>query len=229
MPEARQLRVRVTRNGPYIVDGPLPMAKQTIVTDEVGESVAWSESERVEDVGPRSLCRCGASKDKPFCDGTHSTIAFDGTETAPNTPYVEAATPIAGPTLVLMDEVDLCAQARYCVAKGRIWRRVSEGDEGSKRVVIEQSALCPAGRYTAVDGATGTVHEPDLEPSLGLVEDPKEGVSGPLWVRGGVPVLSADGGPYEVRNRVTLCRCGASKNKPFCDGAHVRTRFIDSE
>ena len=52
-------------------------------------------------------------------------------------------------------------------------------------------------------------------------------MSGPLWVRGGVPVVSADGTPYEIRNRVTLCRCGASQNKPFCDGSHASIGFTD--
>ena len=52
-------------------------------------------------------------------------------------------------------------------------------------------------------------------------------VSGPLWVRGGVPVVSADGYEYEVRNRVTLCRCGSSENKPFCDGSHASIGFTD--
>ncbi len=60
-----------------------------------------------------------------------------------------------------------------------------------------------------------------------MIEDPQEGVSGPLWVRGGIPVVSADGTPYEVRNRVTLCRCGASQNKPFCDGSHASIGFTD--
>jgi CDGSH-type Zn-finger protein len=59
------------------------------------------------------------------------------------------------------------------------------------------------------------------------VEDPAEGVSGPLWLRGGIPVFAADGFAYEVRNRVTLCRCGASKNKPFCDGSHAAIKFTD--
>jgi hypothetical protein len=45
---------------------------------------------------------------------------------------------------------------------------------------------------------------------------------GLLWVRGGIPVVSADGKPYTVRNRLTLCRCGKSRNKPFCDGSHVQ-------
>jgi CDGSH-type Zn-finger protein len=45
-------------------------------------------------------------------------------------------------------------------------------------------------------------------------------VSGPIWVRGGISVYSGQGMLYEVRNRVTLCRCGKSTNKPFCDSSH---------
>jgi CDGSH-type Zn-finger protein len=73
----------------------------------------------------------------------------------------------------------------------------------------------------------GTVHEPALAPQIGLVEDPKARVSGPLWVQGGIPVTGADGTTYPVRNRVTLCRCGKSSNKPFCDGAHIEAGFDD--
>ena len=62
-----------------------------------------------------------------------------------------------------------------------------------------------------------------------MVQDTARLVSGPIWVRGGIPVLGADGAAYEVRNRVTLCRCGASTNKPFCDGAHASIRFNDRE
>ena len=39
------------------------------------------------------------------------------------------------------------------------------------------------------------------------------------------PIEGADGEAYEARNRVTLCRCGASNNKPFCDGKHVEINF----
>jgi CDGSH-type Zn-finger protein len=52
-------------------------------------------------------------------------------------------------------------------------------------------------------------------------------VAGPLWVRGGIPITSSDGKRLEVRNRVALCRCGASKNKPYCDGTHVSIHFRD--
>jgi hypothetical protein len=77
----------------------------------------------------------------------------------------------------------------------------------------------------ASETETGESLEPDLEPSIGLIRDPKEAVSGPLWVRGGIPIESADGTEYEVRNRVTLCRCGRSSNKPFCDGSHIACHF----
>ena len=68
----------------------------------------------------------------------------------------------------------------------------------------------------------GKAIEPDFEPSIGLVMDTQAGKMGPLWVRGGIPIESADGKTYEIRNRVTLCRCGKSSNKPFCDGSHLK-------
>ena len=71
------------------------------------------------------------------------------------------------------------------------------------------------------------INHPELEPTIGLVQDPQMGVSGPIWVKGGIQVESADGRAYEVRNRVTLCRCGKSKNKPFCDGSHIADGFHD--
>jgi CDGSH-type Zn-finger protein len=40
-----------------------------------------------------------------------------------------------------------------------------------------------------------------------------------------VSLIAADGFAYETRNRVTLCRCGQSQNKPFCDGAHASIKF----
>lgn len=93
--------------------------------------------------------------------------------------------------------------------------------------MVHEAGHCPAGRLVARDRTTGKAIEPHLEPSIGLVQDTAEGISGPIWVRGGIPVVAADGTTYEVRNRVTLCRCGASSNKPFCDGSHASTRFSD--
>ena len=67
-----------------------------------------------------------------------------------------------------------------------------------------------------------------FEPSIGVVQDTAKGVSGPLWVKGGIEVQGADGAAYETRNRVALCRCGTSGKKPFCDGSHVSSGLKDS-
>jgi CDGSH-type Zn-finger protein len=221
-----EMSIRIVADGPYIVRGAVPVIRQTIVTDEKGESVAWRAGEHLGVRPSCTLCRCGGTGNPPYCDGSHVTLAFDGTETASHATYEDAAVAIVGPRIVLMDQPELCADARFCAAKGKEWRRVEHDDDESRQIVIEESNLCPSGRYTAVE-LDGSVHEPVLEPGIGLVEDPKAGVSGPLWVQGGIPVTGADGSPYPVRNRVTLCRCGKSSNKPFCDGSHIGAGFDD--
>jgi hypothetical protein len=132
--------------------------------------------------------------------------------------------------MVLEDAQSLCAGARFCDPHGQVWNLVQRSDQPRAAKLTEHEAgHCPAGRLVAKSRATGKALEPHFEPSIGLVQDTAQGVSGPLWVRGGIPVTGADGRAYEVRNRVTLCRCGASSNKPFCDGSHVSTRFNDQE
>jgi CDGSH-type Zn-finger protein len=221
-------RIAITKNGPYLVDGSVPLANQRIVNNEKGESVDWHEDEAFPHAEKYALCRCGQSASKPFCDGAHSRVGFDGTETASRDPYERQAERIDGPTVVLEDAEQLCAFARFCDPHGRVWNLVSKTDQLSGRKLVEQEAAdCPAGRLVAKDRATGIAYEPRFEPSIGLVQDTAKAISGPLWVRGGIPVVSADGTAYEVRNRVTLCRCGVSSNKPFCDGSHASTSFTD--
>ena len=87
-------------------------------------------------------------------------------------------------------------------------------------MAIQEACDCPSGRLVAWD-QDGKAIEPVFEPSIGLVEDTEAGKMGPIWVRGGIPIESADGAGYEIRNRVTLCRCGKSSNKPFCDSSHL--------
>lgn len=62
--------IKIIPNGPYRCSGP------TTITDPQGNVVA------VEDGRAVSLCRCGASANKPYCDGTHSRIGFESSESA---------------------------------------------------------------------------------------------------------------------------------------------------
>ncbi len=217
----RAVRIKVCKNGPYLVSGDVPIAKQTISCDAEGTPRQWKEGEKYPFHENCSLCRCGQSEHKPFCDGTHVKVKFDGTESASRHPYAEQAKKIDGPTLELNDAEILCASARFCHRGGEIWHLISSTeDQETRKIVIDDAGDCPSGRLVVRDKKTGKIFEPHFEKSIGLVEDPSVGVSGPIWVRGGIPVESADSKEYETRNRVTLCRCGKSANKPFCDSSH---------
>ena len=227
MDPAPGMKITVTTNGPYLVEGSVPITRQTIVADREGNSIGWETGEEFETQAACALCRCGQSATKPYCDGSHVRVGFDGTETATRAPYLEQATEQDGPSLTLTDAQPLCAFARYCDVAGQVWNLVEqEGDEAA-RLTAQESALCPSGRLVAWDRQTRTALEPAFEPSIGIVADPAEGLAGPIWVRGGIEVTGADGEAYEVRNRVTLCRCGASANKPFCDASHASVGFTE--
>ena len=214
-------RIKVSKNGPYLVSGGIPVLKQTILADSEGTSLEWRKDVEYQRQEKCGLCRCGKSKNKPFCDGTHLKISFDGTETAGDEEYIDKPKEIHGPGLTLIDVEELCASARFCHRAGGIWNLVSESDNPqSRRIIIEEACDCPSGRLVVRDKKNGELLEAKFEKSIVAIEDPTVGVSGPLWVRGCIPVESADGKTYRIRNRVTLCRCGKSQNKPFCDSSH---------
>jgi CDGSH-type Zn-finger protein len=218
--------VKVSRDGPYMVTGNVRLSQQVIATGSDGSPEAWREKE-LPPAGPKfALCRCGHSSRKPFCDGSHERYGFDGTEVASRTPFLDQAQVFDGPALALLDVEKLCAFARFCDANGQVWNQVAEtADPEMRAMFIRQVENCPSGRLVVWDKAAGTAIEPHLPPSIGLIEDPTAGCSGPLWLRGGISVVSATGEAYEMRNRMTLCRCGESKDKPFCDGTHAAIKF----
>jgi CDGSH-type Zn-finger protein len=219
--KAENSKIRVLKNGPYLVTGDVPLINMTIQCDTHGIPSKWLIGEKLQTSANYSLCRCGQSNNKPFCDGNHVNVNFDGTETSDNEPFEKMAKEIDGPALTLKDAEILCASARFCHRGGDIWEVVPKSDEPwAKQNAIENACDCPSGRLVIVDKETGKTVEPQLEKSIGLIKDPAIGVDGPIWVRGEIPVFSAEGKLYKVRNRVTLCRCGKSTNKPFCDSSH---------
>jgi len=225
-PIAAAAEVQITKDGPCLVSGSLPLLTEVIGTNREGESVKWKPGAKFPAQSDYALCRCGHSAAKPFCDGTHAKVSFDGTETASREPYLKQAKVIEGPAMSLTDAEDLCAFARFCDPKGRVWNLAGQTDDpAARKVFVQEACDCPSGRLVARDNATGKPVEPKFEPSVALIEDPAKDCSGPIWLRGGVQIVGADGFKYEQRNRVTLCRCGESKNKPFCDGQHAAIGF----
>jgi CDGSH-type Zn-finger protein len=221
---SRGFSVEVRRNGPYRVTGGVPLVRTAQVETEYGEPVAWEPDEAVPGTGDDyDVCRCGRAGGQPFCDGTCERTGFDGSEVADRVDYAERAYPYRGGELTLRDDVTFCTQAGYCGDRFRnVWAMILDADDPAVAERIRRmSMLCPSGRIQTQPGGADEPDEIAYEPSVGLIRN------GPVWVRGGVPVIGADGTPYEVRNRVTLCRCGNSANKPFCDGSHNDAGFTE--
>jgi CDGSH-type Zn-finger protein len=223
-------KVKVTKNGPYKVSGTVRLAKGIMAQDEAGTPFEWKEGGILPIEETYWLCRCGNSRHKPFCDNTHRSVSFDGTETAGHQKFSELAITVEGPDLILKDAGVFCASARYCNLAGGIRFLIANSDNPeSRELAIQVAHNCPSGRLIVSDKKTGEPIEPSIEPSITVAEDPGRKVSGPLFLKGGIEVVSSDDDSYEARYRVTLCRCGHSNNKPFCDGSHIRAAFNDGD
>jgi CDGSH-type Zn-finger protein len=221
--------VVIAKNGPYLVSGNLPLAKEIAIVGRSGEPETWKRGKDYPRQESYTLCRCGKSAGKPFCDGTHVKTGFDGTEIASREKHSKQAERLSGPNLELTDAQELCSASRFCHMAGGTWGNVKSNNPKANENAIKSACNCPSGRLIVWDKKTGNPIEHGFEPSVGIIEDPQAKVSGPIWIKGGIKLESADGTKYETRNRVTLCRCGKSGNKPFCDGSHIGAKFNDGD
>lgn len=141
----------------------VPDADNALLVSRAGPLFIRGDIELVHSDGSVSretrltLCRCGASTHKPYCDNSHVRARFD-----------------------------------------------------------DAGARIPAGELG-----------PDLPDAGGTLRiEPQQ--DGPLQVSGNLRVLNAAGVAAGCATEATLCRCGHSASKPFCDGSHERVRFSSS-
>jgi len=204
------------------LNGPLLVTNVETFTDSKGEKLPTSPE--------MALCRCGGSKNKPYCDGTHARRGFTSERDPKHTPDGVADYP--GARITVHFNKLQCSAAGECasglpsvfhhgdvvrIALGRPW--VQPDREDAERIV-EVIRRCPSGalRYTR-GGEDGPDHtEP---PSIRIRRD------GPYEVRGQIDLRTSFWCEGATRQIYALCRCGASRNKPFCDGSHWRIKFSD--
>ena len=218
-------RIIVEKNGPYIVQGDVPLVRKSQIVSEYGEPLAWKKGETLVTSTTYKLCRCGQSGRKPFCDDTHLKIGFDGTEAADPTVTAERRVIHAGGTrIVVRRDYSLCAEAGFCGNRFTTIQKMvkNTADTSVRSQVIAMIERCPSGSYTYSIESDEADIEPDLPQQVAVTtEVTSDGpIAGPLWVTGNIPIERSDGQPCETRNRVTLCCCGRSKIKPLCDGSH---------
>jgi len=159
-----------------------------------------------------ALCRCGRSANKPFCDGAHAAAGFKDDREDDREP--DRRNTYEGDPLTIFANVAICAHAGFCPNGAPDKWRPKTADGGyTDDELIPMIRKCPAGSLSyATDGTEHRNQE--RAPAVRVAKD------GPYWIEGGVALENADWAEGASREHYTLCRCGASKNKPFCDGAH---------
>lgn len=213
-------KISTSDKGPFMVEGDVPLTRRSKVSSDAGEPLAWHVGDPIETRARYALCRCGQSDNKPFCDGSHVAAGFDPDDHDPG-PYADDAKPYGDGQLVVNDRRDICVHAGFCGNEiTNVWKAAPKADDGNTRaMVIGMVEKCPSGALTVE--VMGQEAEPLLPEAVGVIDD------GPLYVTGGIPVALPDGTEIETRNRLTLCRCGASGSKPLCDGSHAEAGFKD--
>lgn len=208
------------------MSGGVPLNRKRKVVSAENNALTWKTGETLPTEETYALCRCGQSGSKPFCDGTHARIGFDGTEAALARPYEEVQHVHDGVGISAQRVGELCVHAAFCIGRTRpIAEMLADtGDSDVRSNIMGRIDHCPSGSYSYALERGGDTIEPDLPRGISVLEE-EDGLASALWVTGGVPVLRSDGEPLETRNRMTLCRCGHSEHKPLCDGTHREIGF----
>lgn len=190
-----------------------------------------SKGEALETTPVTTLCRCGHSENKPYCDGIHSEIGFSGEKSLDRVP--DRVDEYVGEAITIVDNRGVCAHRGACTDNlPRVFipydQRKNETmpwiepDKASIKEIIETIEKCPSGALSYKIGKR-RYQDLDQEPGITVTKD------GPLDVMGGILLKDDEASKPECAEHYCLCRCGESFNKPFCDGTHWDIDFEDED
>ena len=228
-----------TKERPRIL--PLPNGPYYLLNDmepKVVENLCNSKGDPLSTVSGVALCRCGASNNKPFCDGTHTMTGFssenrtDGDNSSGSSEHLikNKRKNYVGKEITIHDNRRICSHAEECVnnlssvfkLNSRPW---IDPDSAKAEEIIDTIRKCPSGALSYSINGTEYRDPNERKPMVTVSKD------GPYLITGGIGVIGdniqwAEGTSKE---HYTLCRCGASNYKPFCDGMHRTVNFKDDK
>ena len=238
--EEKQQQQDQSREKPKIV--PLPNGPYYFINEmepKVVENLQNSKGESLSVIRGVSLCRCGASNNKPFCDGTHSKIGFSSenkeeekdTNDSHHKIVKDKRKNYVGKGITIHDNRKICSHAAECVnnlpsvfkLNARPW--INPDAAETKEEIVNTIKKCPSGALSYSVDDTEYRDQNDRMPMITVSKD------GPYHITGGIDLIGdniqwAEGASKE---HYVLCRCGASNNKPFCDGMHRLINFKDDK
>jgi CDGSH-type Zn-finger protein/truncated hemoglobin YjbI len=209
--------VEVTLNGPYVV------RNIEHFTNWLGEELPLQSQ--------MTLCRCGQSATKPYCDGSHAARNFSGGKDPNRLP--DKRDGHKGQQIEILDNRGICAHSGFCT--DRLASVFHLGQDpfitpsgGRLDEIIQAVRACPSGALSYGTGGGEARNQVD-ENRPAAIEVSKDG---PYRITGSIrlvdevghDVLRAEG---SSREHFSLCRCGHSQNKPFCSGMHWYVKFAD--
>jgi len=197
-------------------DGPLKVTGLLKLVDSGGKELPAADD--------MVLCRCGRSSRKPYCDGTHVRAGYRSDKRDRRLP--DRVRDCHGEDITIHDNRGVCSHAEHCVRdlpevfdrKDKPWIHPDAASPDDIARVIEK---CPSGALSYT--RHGVLHK-DLKREPGI----RVSRGGPFEVVGGPELADPDGCRPESQEHYTLCRCGESRNKPFCDGTHWNVPFDDA-
>jgi CDGSH-type Zn-finger protein len=200
--------INPTKDGPYLVKDLKNFVNQK-GSIETKETMA--------------LCRCGGSANKPFCDGTHAKIGFSSAKLEGR--IKDKRENYTGKRITIHDNRGICAHAGRCTdGLAAVFRLNQEPwvhpDSAGPEEIISIIQKCPSG---ALSYSVDNVEQPDRDGEPTIYVAP----NGPSVVSGGPDLVDTTRAEGASKEHYTICRCGGSKNKPFCDGTHWHIKFID--
>lgn len=199
--------IEIRPDGPYAVTG------LETFTDATGKPIVHAEL-------TIKLCRCGGSVNKPFCDGTHRRNGFSGERLSDGAK--DKVKSYAGPGITIHDNRSVCIHAAECTnGLDKVFkygeRPWIDPAGAAPEEIADIVRRCPSGALTVTANGQESLPE-SWPPSIRVVKD------GPYAVLG-VDLPGVTFAQGVSQQRYTLCRCGASKNKPFCDNTHAEIGF----